>query len=53
MDAVDHFTSADLAKIVDDLRRWVIAAGAAEAAAPKRGPDEGPGRGSEAGGGRR
>ena len=34
---MDHFTSADLAKIVDDLRRWVIAGRAAEAAASRSG----------------
>ena len=53
MDAVDHFTSADLAEIVDDLRRWVIAAGAAEAAPAQRGTDEGSGAGVQPGGGDR
>jgi hypothetical protein len=50
---VDHFTSADLAKIVDDLQRWVIAGPAEEAAPPRRGPDDGRSGSVEPGGGGR
>jgi hypothetical protein len=37
---MDHFASADLAEIVDEVRRWVLAAGWGEGSAPQRGRDE-------------
>jgi hypothetical protein len=43
MCAVDQFTSMDLAKIVDDLWRWVVGAGfGSEVPAPRRTLEPGP-----------
>lgn len=50
MDAVDQFSSTDLAKIVDDLRRWVLSMDVP--ALPARKPDERPQGGGAIGAGR-
>jgi hypothetical protein len=39
---VDHFSSADLAQIVDDVRRWVVAAASADGSVSSRGGDDRP-----------